>query len=169
MCYATPHSVHHAMPWRVALPSVSASAPPTGASFAPRGDGLGDGSSVAAYWNERRSLTGPSAASGLGSRREWTPRELKPEQPPALLPTGGLAARRLCPRVECAPPDVLPPSTVQVYVATSVDGSAFGLAYVRGGDVEYDLAAQHGIYRLIAQLAKQIPEGKINSTDALDR
>ena len=60
-----------------------------------------------------------------------------------LTPAGGLATRRLCPRAECAPPDALPPLTVQVYVAAQDDGSSFGLTFVHGGDVEYDLTAQH--------------------------
>ena len=67
-----------------------------------------------------------------------------PERPlTPLTPAGGLATRRLCPRAECAPPDALPPLAVQVYVAAQDDGSSFGLTFVHGGDVEYDLAAQH--------------------------
>ena len=69
---------------------------------------------------------------------------LLPDQPlTPMTPADGLAARRLCPRTECAPPDALPPTTVQVYVAARSDGFSFGLTFVQGGDVEYDLAAQH--------------------------
>ena len=50
----------------------------------------------------------------------------------SLTPAGGLAARRLCLRVECAPPDALPPTTAQVYVAASSDGMSFGLTFVDG-------------------------------------
>ena len=60
---------------------------------------------------------------------------LLPDQPMTpLLPAGGLAARRLCVRIECAPPTVIPPATTQVYVAASADGAGFGLTLVRGGD-----------------------------------
>ena len=69
---------------------------------------------------------------------------LLPDQPMTpLLPAGGLAARRLCVRIECAPPTVIPPTTTQVYVAASADGAGFGLTLVRGGDAEYDHTAIH--------------------------
>ena len=75
------------------------------------------------------------------------------EQPPAALTAaGGLAMQRLCPRPDWAPPAALPAATLQIYIAVSNDGTAFGLTFVRGGDVDCDLTAQH-----VADTAGRVP------------
>lgn len=53
------------------------------------------------------------------------------------------SVRRLCPRDSLAPPAAIPPTALQVYVAPSADGGAFGIVIVMGGDAERDGAARH--------------------------
>ena len=67
---------------------------------------------------------------------------LLPDRPPASMAGGALNQRRLCPRESLAPPPMLPPACVQIYVAPGARGGAFGACTVVGGDAELDDAAQ---------------------------
>ena len=65
-----------------------------------------------------------------------------PELPPAAPALDPLAARRLAPCQELAPPAVLPPGCRQVYLSSRSDGRAWAFTVVSGGDGETDLHAR---------------------------
>ena len=61
---------------------------------------------------------------------------LLPDQPLVSLAVAPLARARRCPRDGWAPPAALPHDVVQLFVASSADGDAFGATIVSGGDAD---------------------------------
>ena len=68
---------------------------------------------------------------------------LLPDQPLICLAVAPLARARRCPRDDWAPPAALPHNVVQLFVASSEDGDAFGATIASGGDAVLDAAAAH--------------------------
>ena len=61
--------------------------------------------------------------------------QLLPDQPLTDLATTPLARARRCPRDDLAPP-VAPQAVLQLFVASSTDGDAFGATIVSGGNAD---------------------------------
>ena len=68
--------------------------------------------------------------------------QLLPDQPLTDLATTPLARARRCPRDDLAPP-VVPQAVLQLFVASSTDGDAFGATIVSGGNADLDATATH--------------------------
>ena len=66
-----------------------------------------------------------------------------PELPPGQPQLDALAAVRLAPCNELAPPAVLPAECVQVFIGTRHDGRAWAATVVTGGDCTLDAQAAH--------------------------
>ena len=70
--------------------------------------------------------------------------QLLPDQPLTSLAVTPLARARRCPRDDWwAPPAAVPHEVVQLFVACSEGGDAFGAAIVSGGDADLDTTATH--------------------------
>ena len=76
-------------------------------------------------------------------RGDVVTQQLLPDQPLTNLATTPLARARRCPRGDLAPPAALPHDVVQLFVASSADGDAFGATIASGGDADLDAAAAH--------------------------
>ena len=70
--------------------------------------------------------------------------QLLPDQPLTSLAVTSLARARRCPREDWwAPPAAVPRGVVQLFVASSEGGDAFGATIVSGGDADLDTTAAH--------------------------
>ena len=77
--------------------------------------------------------------TGMGAGGPHGVRQLLlPDLPPGQLALDGLAASRLAPCQELAPPAVLPPGCRQVYISSKPDGSGWAVCVVTGGDCVLD-------------------------------